>query len=561
MSDAFAAVGAAIECYPFEGGPVYISGGQIRSITTQKSLRGGADGRFSIELAPGGPGGTESTPDWTEIITPGSHVLIGMQRGADVAIVMDGVSTDTSEDQRWQSTPEGSTAVRSPAIVGSDFAWFFNTANWYSLAMYGLTINSGLQDQLGMLPASIVPFMAQGMQGQRGPALVGDKWWQIMASSGMGMLSTTFVPYGGGYTRLAFSALVAENFEEYPNVIIPVTEQFIGLESWTAKFMDIFPWPWYEFFVTTGPNGLYTPQSAGFTTPGTVFSMQEFPYALPAGPQMVARVTPIPRFDFTSASSAGTYSPSALDMTRWNALPKITLTGVGFYESNVSFSSNEVRNFYKLNATAYSTILTDGTNNVPFAFIFVGAADPASVHRYGYRPCDGTIRWFYDREGTVAAATGSNIAQSSATLTAALASWWHPLPLMARAEVAVPLAPTVYIGTRYEYAPFKDGILWTFYVEGVSHRYVFGGQSSTVLTLTRGLPSSVYADSGSAGLLQAIYTGNARRQFVPGASSVYQLGLPAGTGQGLQVFNSLQAAGNLAQQMWQGFVTPQTPSP
>jgi len=561
MSDVIAAVAAGIEVYPFEGGPFYINGGQIRSITVTKTLRGGGDGRFSIELAPGGPYGPESAPDWTEIITPGSHVLIGMQRGADSAIVMDGVATDTSEDQRWQSTPEGSTAVRSPAIVGSDFAWFFNTANWYSLAMYGLTINSGLQNQLGLLPASIVPFMSQGMQGQRGPAVVGDKWWQVMASSGVGMLSTTFVPYGGGYTRLAFNTLVSENLENYPNVVIPVTEQFTGLESWMAKFMDIFPWPWYEFFVTTAPNGLYGLPGGGVTAPGTVFSMQEFPYALPSGPQMVARVNPVPRFDFPATPSPSTSAPTPLDMSRWNALPKTTLSGFGFYESTVSFSSDEVRNFYKLNPTAYSTIFSEGGNNTPFAFIFAGAADPASVHRYGYRPCDGTTRWFYDPQGTIAASAGTGMLQSVSTLTAALASWWHPLALMARGQVTVPLAPSVYIGTRYEYAPFKDGLLWTFYVEGVTHHFVFGGQSSTTLTLSRGLPSGVYADSGSAGLLQAIYTGNAMRQYVPGASSIYQQGLPEGTGQGLQVFNSLQAAGTLAQQMWQGFVTPQTPSP
>ena len=86
MTDPFGAVACGLEIYPFEGGPYFLSGGQIRSVTVSKTLRGGSNGSFSIELAPGGPFGPESVPDWTEIVTPGSHVLIGMQRGADAAV-------------------------------------------------------------------------------------------------------------------------------------------------------------------------------------------------------------------------------------------------------------------------------------------------------------------------------------------------------------------------------------------------------------------------------------------------------------------------------------------
>ena len=563
MVHPFATVGCGIEVYPFEGGPYFISSGQIKSLTTTKTLRGGSDGVFSISLAPGGPFGPESVPDWTEIITPGSHVLIGMQRGDDSAIVMDGVVTTTSENQQWHSSDGGSTATRSPVISGSDFTWFFNSQNWYSLAMYGLTLNSGLQGQFGLAPASIIPFIAQGMQGQRDPAIVGNQWFQVMTASGIGMLNNTFVPYKGGNTRLPFNSMFTENLEHYPNVIIPITEQFLGLESWMAKFMDIFPWPWYEFFVTTAPTGVYalSGSSSSIFAAGTVFSMQAFSQASPAGPQMVARVTPIPRLDFVKEGSNSNYSVGALDMSRWNALPITTLSGVGFYESNVAFSSDEVKNFYYLNPTAYRTVFNSPGSNVPFQFTFGGAADPASVHRYGYRPVNGTLRWFLDPQGTVAASKDVDIYQTVATLTAALVSWWHPLPLMARAEVAIPLAPSIYIGTRFEYAPFKDGIPWTFYVEGVTQRYVFGGRSETVLALSRGLPSSVYADSSASGLLQAIYTGNARRQYLPGESGIYKIGLLEGTGKGLQVFSSFPAASNLAQQMWSGFVTPQVASP
>lgn len=590
-SPPFAPVSCAIECYPFEGGPIFIDGGQIKAVTVSKSLLGGQNGSFAIELAPGGPYGPESAPDWAEIITPGSHVLIGMQRGADAAVVMDGIATNSGEESEFASTPEGSHAMRAPAIVGADFCWFFNTQNWYSLAMYGLTAGTGLGSELGYQPASLVSLLSKGIIGNGSPVQVGQAWFEnIMAGSG-GMLGATFIPYRGGNTRLPFNTLVSETLEQYPGVYVPLTMQFLGLESWMAKFEEIFPWPWYEFFVTTAPSGTYSlvnPASANATkgnatstvnpdgsatinlditasaanviTPGRLFTMQAFPTALPAGPQMVARVNPIPRFDFTQTSSGSNYAVGPLDMTRWNALP-LTEPTLSYYNSRIGFSSDEVRNFYILNPTACQTTFGDnGSNVVPFPFVFAGAADPASVHRYGYRPADGTTSWFYDWQGTASQKGNIDIRQSVATLTAALASWWHPLPLMARGESTWPLMPSVYVGTRFRYAPFKDGVPWDFYVEGVSHRYVFGGRSATTLTLSRGLPSSIYADASASGMLQAIYTGNARRQYVPGQPGIYQVGLPSGTGQGLQVFSSPTTAAGLAQQMWSGFVTPQTPS-
>ena len=277
---------------------------------------------------------------------------------------------------------------------------------------------------------------------------------------------------------------------------------------------------------------------------------------------MVARIVPIPRMDFVKDSATQNIAPtSSIDTSRWTNLPLNELSGYGFYESRVEFASDEVKNFYLLNPTAYPTLFgNNGTNVVPFPFVFMAAADPASIHRYGYRPVDGTFRWFFDWEGKASQNQNVDIVQSVATTTAALASWWHPLPLMLRGQVAIPLAPSIYIGTRYRYAPFKDGTIWEFYVEGVSHRFVFGGQSMTTLTLTRGLPVSVYSDTAASGLLHAVYTGNARRQYTPGSSGIYQIGLPQGTGQGLQVFSTPQNAAAIAGQMSQTFVTPQAPT-
>lgn len=590
----FAAVSCGVEVYPFEGGPFFLRGGQIKSVTVTKTLQGAANGSFEIELAPGGPAGAESDPDWTQIITPASHVLIGMSRGADSAIVMDGVVVRPAEDQTWRTDPQQgvSTAARRQTVSGADFAWFFNTQNWYMLSMYGLVAGTGLGGQLGFLPASLISLISQGLVGNGSPVQVGQTWYErVMAGSGA-MLGQTFVPYQGGNTRVPFSDLISETMEQYPDVYVPFTEQFLGIGTWAAKFLDIFPWPWYEFFVTTAPSGTYALLSQGSTggsstvsgggalvtnpdgsvtlpestvtasrntadvsVPGRMFTMQDFPAALPAGPQMVARVNPVPRFDFVPLATTQSFIVGDMDVSRWNALPLNQLSSYGFYDSHIEFVAEEARNFYMLNPTAYQTMFGDsGSNVVPFPFKFLAAADPASVHRYGYRPADGTMRWFYDWNGT-ASQQGVDVRKSVATLTAALASWWHPLPLMARGMVEIPLTPSIYVGTRWRYAPFKDGVSWDFYVEGVRHRFEFGGHSTTTLTLTRGLPTAVYGDTSSGGLLRNIYTGNARRQ-----NGVYQVGLPEGTGQGLQVFATPQNAADVTSQMTGGAVTPQWPS-
>jgi hypothetical protein len=587
-----AAVACGIEVYPFEGGPYWISGGQIKSVTVSKTLQGGANGTFSIELAPGGPNGPESIPDWIQVITPASHVLIGMSRGADAAIVMDGVVALPSEDQVWQTNAQGeSTAARQQLIAGADFAWFFNTQNWYMLSMYGLVAPNGLRDQLGFLPIGLVPAISQGLVGMGSPVQIGKTWFEkVMAGPGA-MMGQTFVPYQGGDTRVPFNTLVSETMEQYPGIYIPYTEQFLGLESWMAKFLDIFPWPWYEFFVTTAPSGTYalnvppagptvvtsgapvtnpdgsvtlpestvTTSAANVSVPGRTFTMRDFPTALPAGPQLVARVNPVPRFNFDPIATTQSFIVSDMDVSRWNTLPLHQLSGYGFYESHIEFTADEARNFYMLNPTAYQTTYGDnGSNVIPFPFKFLAVADPASVHRYGYRPANGTTRWMFDWNGTAsqqALAKGFDVRETVVVLTAALASWWHPLPLMARGAVEIPLAPSVYVGTRWRYAPFKDGVLWDFYIEGVRHRFEFGGQSTTTLTLTRGLPTSVYADTSTDGLLRNIYIGNARRQ-----DGVYRVGLPAGTGQALQVFATPENANDVTQQMTGGSITPQWPS-
>jgi hypothetical protein len=82
---------------------------------------------------------------------------------------------------------------------------------------------------------------------------------------------------------------------------------------------------------------------------------------------------------------------------------------------------------------------------------------------------------------------------------------------MAVGSVVMPLRPDIMPGCKFEYAPFRGGELWTFYIEAAEHDYNFGGDSTTTLFLSRGLPSSVYADMSQKGIFYGVLTGTAER--------------------------------------------------
>lgn len=552
MSDAFSATSCTIEVYPFEGGQWTLTPGTIRRVTVEKSLHGNAVGRAEIQLAPGGPDGPESEPDWSQIITPMSHVLIGMSRGARAAIVMDGVTTHSVQLQEWQTSEQGSSAGRFPSLEVNDIAWFFQLFNWYALTFFGVTAETAVGNAMGFAPASVPQAISQGLLGGStpNPAHVASQWFdKIMAGQGA-ILGKTYLPYQGA--QLPFSQLITTLWENLPNVYVPFSTFFAAEVTWLQKFQAMLPMPWYEFFVTTAPEGVYPmPQgSSGDTANGALFSMLSQPLAAPAGPHLVARVNPVPTFRLTSHGPSQPADIGQLDMNRWNAM-LLDSPDFGFYESNIDFGVENVTNFYMLNPTAMQTLFgNNNANSIPFPFTFIGAADTASIHRYGYHPYVGTFQWLWDAQGLAGQGHSINMPETVAFLLGSAISWFHPLPLMARAAVSLPLMPNVYIGTRFRYAPFKDGFPWDFYVEGVRHEYVFGGHSSTTLTLTRGLPAAVYADSG--GVLRDIHLGNAMRY-----QGVYQSGLPPGSTPALQTFglpgNVTELVGNMAQI----FVTPQ----
>jgi hypothetical protein len=555
--NAFAAPGCSIEIYPYEAPSLFLSPGQFSSVTVRKSLSGDGVGRFDIQMAPGGVKGPDDPVTWSQIITPMSHATIGMSRGSEAAIVMDGITTGAGESQAWRTTSEGmSSAGRGQGIGGADFGWFFRSFNYYALTFLGLTAGTPVGGALDFVPGSLSALLSKGQIGgsssaDSNPVVVGKVWYQIMTD----ILAKTVIPTG--QQQNTFAQILSRSWEKYPNVFIPYSDFFMtGEEAWMDKFQSIFPMPWYEFFVTTASANAYPFLDSGVEQDVGIRSiMRSLPNAPAAGPCLVARINPVPNFDLQNLAAGQTQVPGDIDVSRWNNLPLYDFTQrpFGFIDSSISFSAAGARNFYQLNPTAMSTITASNANSIPFPFLFIAAADPASVQRYGFRPQIGTTRWLFDPQGTTAQNAKLSVQDTVLSLTGKLISYFHPLPLMAQAEVTIPLAPGILIGTRFRYAPFKNGVAWDFYIDGFEHHFTFGGQSATKLTLTRGLPQTVYADAASDGILRAIHVGNAMRQ-----NGVYTVGLPQGAELPLQIVTTSQQATQLTGHLAAAFVTPQT---
>jgi hypothetical protein len=153
------------------------------------------------------------------------------------------------------------------------------------------------------------------------------------------------------------------------------------------------------------------------------------------------------------------------------------------------------------------------------------AGDAASIHRFGFRAADGTLNWLSDPTGDQSKSS-ANSGQAGPTMIADLVgrmcSWHEPSQFMANGVMKMPLRPDILPGNRWRYSPFKNQGTYDFYIEGVTQSFVFGGPSTTSLTLSRGLSSDVYANPA---LLFAVFTGNAQR-----ISGKLQAGVVSGLG-------------------------------
>jgi hypothetical protein len=538
----FAGVTCTIEVYPFEGGSEkhILTGGQILSCTVNKT-RDGSGGTFTVVLAPGGPLGTEGSPTWSEIITPMSLILIGMQRGDAAAIVLIGVVRNIGESQTWSTNDAGSSSSvqRGQSIHGEDFSYYFLTQNYAALTVFGVSSGTLFGAATGIPPSlALANSVSQGTIGgtqdtPSNPSEVAQAWYELMVGS-KGMMSKSFVPYKPAGSRLKVFDVFKRIWEDYP-ASIPMATPFLAVEgSWMAKFQDILPWPWYELFITTAPVDAYEETfKKGKLIDGKEFTMESMPLAKPAGPVVVARVNPIPVLNNEATLMGSTVTLGTINVDRWSKLITYDLTDAGFISSRIGFSVDEAKNVYMINpVSVLPRFGISNSNTSPSWYLFTMFGDPASIHRYGYRPYPMQTFWWFDQNGIFAEDPAKGLAQGIADCTVVGISQYHPTPFMARGSVTIPLQPDILQGNVFRYRPFKssspDQGTWDFYVDSVQHSFTFGGRSATTLNLSRGLPSSVYADTKKGGVLESIWKGDARRE-----GGRYLSGLPKDTGPAL----------------------------
>lgn len=527
-----------VEIYPYEGGQYTFQGKGLLRCNVERNIRGDR-GTFKIDLPPGGSGGPNSTPSWSEIITPNSLVLIGMARGTYRAVTMIGVVRVTVESQRW---PVNHPVQRGTHIEGEDFSYFFNSFSWMTLYFLGSSAGAALNEansSLG-LPAILGDGYTTGT-----PSGLATNWFTGLMGGTEGILAKTTFFYQN--QPVTFPEAIAYLFEPY-DFTIPFGTTFIQSEgSWAAKFADMLPFPFYELFIITAPSDW--PLASLASTGGIEFTIPALGSSVASTPVVVGRLNPLPFVDITVSGQNITFNE--MDTQAWNQLPNY-VADVAFRSSDLFFPTDEVRNFFIINPTWFRTLFGQSNSQLTsFIYSFGGVADTDSIHRFGYRPLIQETSWFSDISGNYAQGSSVNVFNSVAKLIARLFSYYGPTALMARATVVYPYRPDIFPGSTFTYNPFKGEGSWTFYIEGVGHDFDFGGDAVTTLSLSRGLPSEIYADESGDGLLMGIHMGTVQR-----INGIYTKNPNL---KGIQAFGQSPAAVmNVLGEIAQVYKTPQT---
>ena len=560
-----------IDIYPFEqDSPISIVEGQILACTVSSSLRGGEAGVAEISLAPGGPNGQEF-PSWSQVITLQSLVIVAMSRGSHSNVVFVGNVAAVQEIEAWEG---GRRVVRGTTVIAYDWKAWFMAFSWSALSYLGVTngLLIGAAAGVNGQPDQGLAMSTLSTAQQNGnPAEVAFGWFSKIMAGSQGILSDTVMQYQG--SSLQWPTATTAWFEVYPGFpVFPAAFFFVSMAgTWLEKFREILQEPWYEILIGTSPPGLWfpsppgsdVPRSAGsasvsgnssnqaFFSNGLQFYSKSLPAASPAIAGIVGRLQPLPDLTVTSPTPTSTDGPAdqpaftfsnSASMDAWNQL-KLFQSDFGessFIKSSVTLSLQEYFNFFIVNPTYIKTLIGLPSQASSFyPIIFAGAANVAGIHRFGFHSYLKDMYWFADWAQVAAQsslASGNAMQDLYTKITTRVASYYTPLPIMRMGSMTVPLRPDIFVGCRWQTSPFRGGNPWQFYIKGVRHSWQFGGPSTTVLDLDRGLPASVYGD---AGLVSQVLQGAV--DFVGGSETPTPIS--SSQGKPLQLFTT--APGNL----------------
>ena len=476
-------------------------------------------------------GGNYSPNTLTALITPMSVVTISLRRGNQEYPVFFGV-VNVIKESFMRSKKK---VVRSISIAGTDLQFYLTNFAYFTLTWLGATAN--------LIPGSVGfgKLVTTGIISGT-PWYMGTAFFGIVAAS---YLQYTILNSGSGqyifndlinYCFGPFNTNPATDAEIQAN--FPLLVNFYASEgSWWEKAKTFFPFPLYEMFFTTvlpttpsiSEVPIYpTALNTGIPVPLETTTSGKTVLVAPTAAEdintvtvdglnttydvqncFVARQLPFPQLRLTTPNIPASFVEAAsanlltLDISKLNALGEyIFSTTNPIMESNIFFDASQARTFYLLDPRQISNWYGGkATNAETFMFIAtsVGTAfDSVGLALYGYKPESVQVDWLAASLSSASSGQANSdqslkILASSMLLTAI--AYYNPTPLMAHGTIKIPLSPQILPGNKITLNPFKDGTTWTFYIEAVEHEYSFGEDSYTVLHISRGLPTSLYANS------------------------------------------------------------------
>jgi hypothetical protein len=517
-----------------DGGTITLDGNQVLNVTVSKNIRTKSETAI-LTLPPNTPNSVTPT-DWVEIFTPMSLVIIGMSRGPVAQTVFVGVVTDFEQEIRVMTA---STINRYQRAVCVGLKFFFDNPNYYALLaasvlnLLGTTnVPTALQPMAQMLSLSDIQSYS--------PPQIAVFYYGAPFKGGIGVgISNINTPDNSVISvPQAISVYAWDNTQ----FVIP-SAMFLNIQSqsWTSGFSQMLEWPMYEWYVMTLPSSPYP----GF--PGQNENLPALGFApspdYEAGyPTFIIRPNPFPNLS----------DPDTADTSLWNTLPVFTPSygKFGYISVEVGFSIGEdTTNVFFVNPIAAQTALPN--LNEDFTSIIYALSMgycQAAIQKYGYRPFVWSTNYFWlgNPRNTGSSNENAQFDPNEAIIRLILraASWGLSTPYCAHGGVTFDLRPDIYPGTKIQFAPFRDGNIWEFYITGVEHVFSING-SQTTLQIERGLPVSVYSDLAT---LATILNGSADKvdgQFITG-------------GQGLQInaLSSFDPIQSLVQLFTQNFENP-----
>ena len=547
-----------VQIFPFDGSSFSfpadfknLPNGGLLECTVTKNIHSASPGTCELVLSPGGPNGLTTGPSWGQIIVPLSLVIVTMLRGGNGNVVFVGVVHTVTENLDWTS----SSPTRETIVRCFDFQYFLTIYNFYTLTFLGTLGSSGGS----AIPTSSFFTTIDNGLVTGDPIQVASEWLKVMfvILQDLGFQINS----GNKQAFISFSNLLVPVFQQFgmPGVeangpTIPMGFGNLGTtdSSWWSKFAEIFPFPMYELFLQTVPARFMsdilisnyqdnTPVSYLPTYNQAVYPLA-FGNSIPYNLRMSYDNTPVTalvarKFPFPVPNLAGT-EPY---MDQWNKLPVFypgqetgwelsTATSpysIGVFQnasayvshttlssvlhSTLTFSPDDIKNFFVVQPLFANSVMGDANGAFYAGYLYAMGADFNSIARYGYRPFIFETQWFGTGSSSTAVTNktlyGPNypfgiLPPFFNYMISILAAYSEPTPWMATGSVTDLLRPDILAGNRYVYAPFKDSPneLWMFYITETSHRFVFGGRSTTTLRLERGLPVSMYEGTGGGGL-------------------------------------------------------------